>query len=88
MNLNVMVLAGNSDFGLASKETRGIVPDQGEMPSSLQPMKATLQRFATRLGIDLEGPVKDIAQRAEQAMRAKLAAPAPAVPSVSHGLAP
>lgn len=80
---HITVFATQSDFGVAAKAQRGIAPNMGDMPESLQSMKNSLGRFATRMGINLAGSVQNIAKQAETALRARVAVPAP--PSAARG---
>lgn len=70
------VLPSMADYGLASKEQRGIVGGLGERPQILDPIQATLSRFAKRLGADLSGSVRDISESMKRSLAQAGAAPA------------
>lgn len=86
-----VVVASNTDFGISSKDDRGVMPGLADMPESLGAMRSVVNRVASRLGVTLDGrlSVQDLAASVERAMRAKLQqVAAPAAPSTSPGFAP
>lgn len=74
---NAAVLPSMADYGLASKEQRGIVGGLAERPQVLNPIQATLSRFAKRIGADLSGSVRDISENVKRSLAQ--AAPVPAM---------
>ena len=69
------VMPNVSAYGMSNKESRGIVAGAGELPRSLRDVQATLGRFASRNGLDLNKPVAEIAAQT----RIALAKPTPDV---------
>jgi len=65
------VYASQSDFGLTPKDRRGIVAHSANLPDSLHLIKTSVERFASRLGINLAGSIQDVAKQAEMALRAR-----------------
>lgn len=57
----IAVMASITDYGLTGKEARGVYAGETALPRSLAEVPASLQRFAQRLGVSLEGKPKDVA---------------------------
>lgn len=71
INSSVVVLPSFSEFGIVSKEDRGIVAGQGKLPEALLAMQSKLSRVASRLGVDASLPAaeRNVAIKAAYASR-------------------
>lgn len=52
-NANAVVMASVSDYGVASKEMRGVLAAQSAVPDALKPLQGAISRVAAKLGVDL-----------------------------------
>lgn len=73
---NAAVLPSMADYGLATKEQRGIGHGVADMPELLSPVAATLERFSRRLGVSLSGPAQTVAENVATALSRRPAAAA------------
>lgn len=64
----VAVMASMSDFGLTTKDARGVYPEDTALPRPLAAAKDALLRFSRRLGVSMEGAPQDVAQSIAMAM--------------------
>lgn len=83
---SVAVMASITDYGLTGKEARGVYAGETALPRPLADAQASLQRFAKRLGVSLDGNLKDVAATVAQAHQPQhgmaKAAGAPNVPDL------
>lgn len=85
----IAVMASITDYGLTGKEARGVYAGETALLRSLAEASASLQRFAQRLGISLDGKPKDVAATVAQSyhqakgpQRVSVQAAAPGAPEL------
>lgn len=64
---SVAVMPSFSEYGIASKEARSIVPGQGTLPESLKPMQSALSRIASRLNVDMSKSGEELTKSIQEA---------------------
>lgn len=62
-NPGIAVMASFSDYGLTSKEGRGLVAEDTTLPRPLADAQGALARFCKRVGVSLDGAPREVAQR-------------------------
>lgn len=76
---HAVVMPSFAALGIQSKESRGVLAEQGEVPAMLAPIQTSLQRIASRLGVDLSQTGDALRVSFEKAIAAKPVAMKPSI---------
>jgi precorrin-6B methylase 1 len=69
---NAVVMPNFPGIGIGSKESRGVIAEEANVPSGLSSVQSALQTIASRMGVDLTQTGNSLRQSFEAALIAKV----------------